>query len=360
MKKKIISGLLAVVFISLTACREKNVEPDNTTELKGASEEGAASDLPAAEVGDFAEVAHVDSYNQAAFSVNAITDPFVIYTQEDVHSKSVVIPVTAQNHFGSLYVFGESENFYQVHYQLRNEPRTTVRAYVPKSQFTKDSHQQIKADADLNQLRSMSIKDQEIATTSFKEYGELRFTDEATYKLAKNTVLTTPQAAIVENAKEIAIQGATSKRVLKKHSFEDEVETQLALVGYSELLHKVIVKEIADMETYYTFYDMNNLDVEPFHISGAPKLSPDKKRIVGLQNNSSVGIDFSLLDVKSGELIFDTYVNFVAFKLFSEKSYAWLNDTTLVVKVLHSNSLNTVVQRQEKDVKPQYITIKLY
>ncbi|MBW3519026.1 hypothetical protein [Flavobacterium sp. NKUCC04_CG] len=361
MRKKMISAVLAAVIVLISGCQDKPKNAEGVSDGAIQTEEAVSPVKGAADVSDFKVVANIDSHMDAKFSINALEDFFVLYTAEDLNSKSIAIAVSSQNQFGSLYVFGESEKFYRVHYQLVNEPRTTVLAYVPKNLFTKDSHQQIKSTVDLNTVRSISIKGKDINAKSFEKYGRVSFSDEGLYKqaMAKIPMLTEPNDQVTQNKKEIIINTPSGKHSLEKHSFDDEVETQLSLIGYSAIANKVIIKEVVDMQEYYAFYDINKPKESTINMSGLPRIASDKKRFVALHNANDVGIDFSLWVIHSGNLELDTYVNFTEFKLFAEDSYAWLDDKTIIVKVLHSNSLNTVIQRQETDLKPQFIKIKL-
>lgn len=356
-----ISAVLAAVIILISGCQDKPKKAAAVNDGAVQTEELVSPVKGTADVKDFKVVANIDSHMDAKFSINALEDSFVLYTAEDLNSKSIAIAVSPQNQFGSLYVFGESEKFYQVHYQLVNEPRTTVLAYVPKNVFTKDSHQQIKSTVDLNTVRSISIKGKDINTKSFEKYGMVSFSDEVLYKqaMAKIPLLTEPNDQVTQNKKEIIINTPRGKHSLEKHSFDDEVETQLSLIGYSAIANKVIIKEVVDMQEYYAFYDINNPKESTINMSGLPRIASDQKRFVALHNTNDVGIDFSLWVIQSGNLELDRYVNFTEFKLFAENSYAWLDDNTIVAKVLHSNSLNTVIHRQETDLKPQYIKISL-
>lgn len=357
-----ISAVLVAATVLISGCQDKPKEVEVVNDGAVQVEESVNPVKGTADVKDFKVVANIDSHRDAKFSIDALEDSFVLYTAEDLNSKSIAIAVSPQNQFGSLYVFGESEKFYQVHYQLVNEPRTTVLAYVPKNLFTKDSHQQIKSTVDLNAIRSATIKGKDVNTKSFEKYGKVSFADEALYKqaIAKIPSLTEPNDQVSQSKKEIIINTPLGKHILEKHTFDEEVETRLSLVGYSAVANKVIVKEVVDMQEYYALYDMNNPMESTINIYGLPRMASDKKRFVALHNTNDVGIDFSLWVMQSGNLEMDIYVNFTEFKLFAENSYAWLDDKTIVVKVLHSNSLNTVVHRQETDVKPQFIMIKLH
>ncbi len=92
---------------------------------------------------------------------------------------------------------------------------------------------------------------------------------------------------------------------------------------------------------------------------GVSRVASNQKCFVVLHNTNEVGIDFGLWVMQSGNLELDIYASSTGFKLFSKSSYAWLDDKTIVVKVLYSNSLKSVIYRQETDLKPQFIKILL-
>ncbi len=346
-------SLLSLV-LGCTACSQNNQVKTSPTEEQKLQLDSVA------QVADFEVVPHINHHAEAPFSVVTKLKSFTLYTQADKASKRMTIEVSPINQFGSLYGFGEVTDFFKVHYQLINDPRTTVLAYVSKEEFIKSSKQQITGN--INEIRYMQINGQDVDTAKLKSHVLLEPIDEQTYQkllkqASRNSLLDASQKLEKDSKNNYLLKFSTGE-IQEVPAKEDEEGSVIirTYLGYAPSLNAQIFKAVTDQEA--PIYEIYNLDQEYVQfLVGLPKLSPDQKMFIAGDNDREGFANLNLSLIRNKKIENKYYINYTKFLFVDPDRIEWLDNKTLICAVVNPNALSS--DRSKKEIIPQYVRIVL-
>lgn len=349
--KSIFFFCISVLF--LNSCHQQ-VSNQTTTFINDSLPEGSLADIS-----DFDSTAPVDNVNEVNFFVYTKLDSVTLYTQPQAQAKSLRI---VNDRFNNYYGFEDLGDFFKLHYQIKNNPPTTIVAYVSKQEFTKDSQLSLQG-IDLNVIRSSAQNGVDDHTTkSFSKLGTISLIDEATYLQAKkqtNTepLIPNPEMKFDGSAWSLSSSGAKDFQVVK-YLVGAEENTEYTYRGRSSTINREIFLEQDHMSgmDHYVGYDPDAPDETPTYFSSPPIILPTHGLVATIRTNTDQMTDFVLTgyDHQANTLTILLYANFTNFKVPDTSSLFWVDSRTLYFKATHSNT-----RISDPTYKSEYLKLQL-
>lgn len=311
-----------------------------------------------AAVSDFKSAADFDNVADVPFSVYSKKDSVSLYTKADLNSKYLKIE---NNNFRNYYGFEEVDAFFVLHYQIQNNPRKTVVAYVSKDEFVKDSQLSL-AKVNINEIRSSAINDaDDFKNKSFAKMGNVSLITKNEYLQGKNNI---SEGEIKPNPKmkfdgvSWSMESYDEPFVILKHNREDSDHDNEYLGFCARINREIFIeKDNLNNSTYYVGFDVYNREKQNVYFSGFPILLPANRKIATINSNPDVGSDFALItyDPATNDFINNLYVNFTNFKIIDSKKMFWVANNILYFEAVHTNT-NT----RTPDYKIEYLKLELF
>lgn len=350
--KKIILALNFVPFFLLSCNKDgKNLEAPQKDSL-------AIAVTSIATISDFKTAADVDSVLDVPFSVYSKKDSVSLYVNPDLSSKYFKIE---NNKLNNYYGFDELDDFFVIHYQLQNDPRKTVVAYVSKKEFEKDSQLSL-ATVDINQIRSSAKNDvDDFKTKSFTKFGKVSLITKNVYLQGKNNIskgLIKPNPKMKFDGVSWRMDSYDEPFVVMKHTQNSESDFENEYVGFCARINREIFveKDNLNKNSYYVGFDVYDRSKETVYFNGFPTLLPTERKVATINTSSDVGSDFSIISYSSEQNDFtnDLYVNFTNFKIVDSKTLFWVDKNVLYFQAVHTNTNTSGI-----DYKIEYLKIEL-
>jgi len=273
-------SIALLAFVLLSSCTKKETETvDRTTDSLQVKTKIKAN------IADFKTTQDVDDASLVPFNLYSKKDSVLLFTEPREDAPALKIVNDKFNHY---YGFKDIDGFFEMHYQLENNPRRTVLAYVLKSEFTKDSQLSLQG-VNLNEMRGSTKNSTDNFTDkNFSIYGTVSLIDQETYQKAKaKNEKPHVNPAVQFDGKAWTLQ---NMKILKDETLEEEqiyneyignlptTELELFLQGdsYSNLKH-------------FMAYHPSKKEEDGIYFLGMPAYLASEHLIAAVGNNSDVG-----------------------------------------------------------------------
>lgn len=340
--------ITAFLSIVISSCHEKN---ENLNKNPGTEE---ILEITEAEWSDFGKATAFKHISEVPFMLYSERDHIFLYTEALSASKRKNI---ANQKLNRYYGVMELNDFYEIVFSIDNDSRKTIKAFVKKEDFVRDSKLSL-SNVDLNSIRYLMVYEETTKDKTFERKGDVQFVRKEEFEQKKRNHYTD---LLVKNPEMQLVQEfwVNGKGIRVPSFFSDEEEDfRNEYTGRSdatdiEIFHQTSAMSMTD---YYPGYRSFS-DTSPFiTFSGHPVFSKDGASVFSFSNHTEVGTDFILYLYDPSVDTFKNYltVNFVNFKAdFSEQPF-WSNSKTLYFTATHPNT-----HRNTEGYRYEYLKLTL-
>lgn len=338
--------LFSVIFVS---CKKGQKDP-----RKNNFDEEIVDSNITAEWYDFEKAKAFEHISEVPFIVYSEKDHILLYTEPSSSSKRKNI---ANEKLNRYYGITELNDFFEIVFSIDKESKNTIKAYVSKEDFARDSQLSL-SEIHLNSVRYLMVYEETIKEKTFESKGSVLLVSKEEFDQKKRNqhtdfLVKNPNMQLVDqfwvNGKGIRVASA----------FTDEEEVfQNNYIGWSKAANIEVFHQTSEMSMtdYYVGYSSDFNLSGSMAFSGLPVFYQDGTAVFTFSNQTEVGCDFILYLYDPSVDSFKNYlvVNFVNFKAdFSEQPF-WADSKTLYFTATHLNT-----NRDTDNYRYEYLKLTL-